>query len=159
MATRTTDLPVAYKGVPTPFSVKVTSAETWYAGSLIWQLAAGGCTKTWAASLPFMGISPYQQVIAAGGEGLVYVGPFLAMLPDTTAGLAVGDEGDGIGMIAAGDNWLDAVKYTTGIGADTASLIGRLLRYVSATEVWVAIKDPFFYGVAKAAATATLFTP
>ena len=159
MATRTADLPCSFMGVPTPFSVKVTSAETWYKGSLIYQLAAGGCTKTWAASLPFIGISPHGQTIAAGGEGLIFMGPFVWKVPDTTAGLAVTDEGDDMGAIAAGDNWLDVVKYTTGTGANTASMIGRLLRFVSVTEVYVAIKDPAFYCVAKAAATATLFTP
>jgi hypothetical protein len=147
MATRTTDLPVAYRGVPTPFPVKVTSAETWYSGSMIFQLAAGGCTKTWAASLAFMGFSPYQQVIAAGGIGLVYLGPYIAMVPDTTAGLAVGDEADQIAMGTAGDNWLDVVKAPQSVSTATFSLIGRLLRWVSVTEVYIAVKSADVYGV------------
>lgn len=159
MATRTTDLPCAFMGVPTPFSVSVTSAETWYKGSLIYQLAAGGCTKTWAASLPFIGISPHGQTISAGGEGLVFLGPFIWRVPDTTHGLGAGDEAAGMQAVAAGDNWLDCTHAAAGVGTNTGSLIGRLLRFVSVTEVYVAIKDPSFWGVAKAAATATLFTP
>ena len=131
---RTADLPCSFMGVPTPFSVKVTDAQTWFKGSLIFQLAAGG-------------------------EGLIFMGPFIWKVPDTTAGLAAGDEGDDIQMPAAGDDWLLCTKANAGIGTNTASLIGRLLRFVSVTEIYIAIKDPSFFGVSKAAATATLFTP
>ena len=129
MAARSTDLPVAYRGTPTPLPIVCTGVETWYAGSLIYSLVAGNATKTWAASLSFIGISPYNQVIAAGGTGLVYVGPYIAIFPeDTTAGVTIATEGDALGAIAAGDNYKDLVAYTTGTGADTASLVGRIVK-------------------------------
>lgn len=162
MGLMTADFNVSFRGNPVAIPLVSTSAETWYRGSLIFQLLAGGVSKAYASGgltgTPFIGISPFQQTIAAGGQGIVYVGPFIAIFPDTTAGLAVGDEGDDIGMATNGsDNWKDCVKYTTGIGADKAALIGNLVRFVSTTEVWVAVKDPCIYGVAKAAVSATAF--
>lgn len=154
MAARTSDLPVAFRGNPVPINVKTTAAETWYAGSLIYRKAPGtaDCTKTWATTFAFVGISPYAQTTVAGGEGIVYVGPYIAIFPyATTGGVAGTDEGNALYAEAAGDNYMDLIVRAPVSVVTGASLVGHIFRFNS-PEVWVAIKPMGVAGYATAQA-------
>jgi len=158
MAARTTDLSVNYRGVPLSVPVVVTSAETWFAGSLIYRLAAGNATKTWATTLPFLGISPFQQVIPAGGQGIIYCGNIIAIFnEDTTGGVVLADEGDGLYAEAAGDNYKDLVKRAPAAVVDGTSFVGTIFK-VLLPEVWVALKPVGVSGLATVQA-ATVAAP
>ena len=150
MATRTTDLSVAYRGTPVPVGRIVTSAETWFAGSLIFNLAAGNATKTWASALPFIGISPYNQVIAAGGTGIVYYGSYIAIFSeDTTGGIVAGDEAlTGLYAEAVGDNYKDLVKRLSSAVVVNTSFVGNIIKASVVTDIWVGIKPNGLSGAA-----------
>lgn len=151
MATRTTDMSCSFIGNPIPIGLLFTSAETLFKGSMIFGLAAGNCTKTWATTLPFVGFSPFGQTVAAGGVGIVYVGSYIAVLPQPTAAIAATAEHEAVGMGAAGDNWMDAVISPLGAGATAGdSLIGRVLR-ITSTEVYLAVKSMDVYGISSTA--------
>ena len=147
MAALTADVSIQYKANPVKFSVAADVATTYFAGSLIFGLVAGNATKVPVTSLPFIGISAYQQVVAAGGEVECFVGPFIALLPPI-ATIAIADEQDFLIMDASGtlsDNPGDLVGAAYS-GADIVLdngdiLVAKILRVVTA-GIWISVHDP-----------------
>ena len=159
---------IRYKANPPKFSYKVTTAGTYYAGGLMFGLAAGQATKVPAASLPFRGITAATTVAAANTEVECFVGPMLIKIPSIAA-IAAADEDSFLGVdVSAGtftDDTADLISLKYAASGpdgdqdidDTDILIGRIIR-VDTDGIWLAIPDLGQLGVASVqAATVATF--
>lgn len=140
MGVLTKDVHFRHMGTPTKFRYPVGAggADEFYAGALLFGLAAGGCSVVPVATARFLGIVAYHQSPTAAGQFVeCYIDGIIGF--PTVASVAAGDEGDALVMDVSGtlsDNYADAVAssdITVGAGD---ILIGRV-ESVETGVLWV----------------------
>lgn len=108
-----------------------------YKNSLVYYAAAGGITPVPATGLVFAGIALETVDNSAGSLGdktVRFLKSGEVLIEGISATMARANEGDL--LYGVGDNPADLT-----LTASTNPPIGRITRYVSASAVWVALKD------------------
>lgn len=133
MALLAADVNISFVGPVTIAPLVANIADTYFQGSLVSSVAAGNVTCVSATAQSPMGISPKQQVVAAGGLVEVVVSG-LVWMPLGSA-ITIADEGDILvydtSAATTSDNPADTVSGLDITAATGDGIWGRIIRCTS----------------------------